>query len=226
MKHKDNNLRRSLGWDGRFVVLYSGNAGFVHRFEELCGAMRRLAIEDPDVLFAFVGGGPRRAEIESFAKEWRLQNASFLPYFPRESLGLSLPAADAHFLSLRREHVGVSVPGKLYGQLASGRPVLFVGPTRCETAEDVSASGAGIVVGHGDANGLADAILRLKRNPDLVARMGAAGREWFLLNRERVASCEMWRRLLEDVAAGRPVERKRRPARGASSPKRAATRAA
>ena len=71
----------------RVVVLYSGNAGRVHRFEELCHAMERLDRLRPEVLFAFVGGGPRTHEIEAFVRERGLRNAEFRPGVPREELG-------------------------------------------------------------------------------------------------------------------------------------------
>ncbi len=206
VSHAGNELRTELGWQDRFVVLYSGNAGLVHRFDELLRAMADLDARDPDVLFAFIGGGPRRGEIEDFARRRGLGNAAFLPYVPREDLRLSLSAADAHYLSLRPRHVGVSVPGKLYGQLASARPVLFVGPEHCESAEDLRAAGAGFVFEPGSHAPLAETILQLKEDPALAKRMGASGRAWFLANRERERCCERWRLLLEAIAAGRPVE--------------------
>lgn len=201
--HAENPVRRRWDWGDRFVVLYAGNAGLVHRFDELLAAMERMDSEDPTVLFAFAGGGRRAEEIGRFAAERGLANVTFVPSVDRFELSYLLSAADVHFVSLRPEHVGVSVPGKLYGQLASGRPILFVGPTACETAEDLTASGAGIVVLPGETDRLVSALRYMRRKPEDVQRMGAKGREWFLANREKGAACETWRRLLERVVVER-----------------------
>ena len=191
-------LRDELGWNG-FVVLYSGNAGQVHRFDELLSAMKRLEGR-PEIHFAFVGGGPRRPEIEEFVARERLTNASFHPALPRERLGALLSAADAHFVSLRPEQVGVSVPSKLYGQLASARPVLFVGPAACETAEDLGASLGGRTFEIGEDEALASGIVKLARDPETCREMGARGRTWFLERREKNVACDLWTKLIEDVA--------------------------
>lgn len=212
--HRFNPLRTEMGWQDRFVVLYSGNAGLVHRFEELCHAMRVLEKRAPGIHFAFVGGGPRRAEIEAFAAEHELSNVEFHGYLPRESLKHSLPAGDVHFMSLEPAQTGVAVPGKLYGILAAGRPVLFVGAERCESADTVRDAEAGLCFEPGDGDGLADAIeaLALDRamGGDRVAEMGRRARAEFLERFEREVCCEQWVELLEEVVGATPTAAKDR----------------
>jgi glycosyltransferase involved in cell wall biosynthesis len=203
VEHADNPLRARLGWSGRFVVVYSGNAGLVHTFDEVLDAAQRLAETDPDVLFAFVGAGPRTPEIEAAAR--RLPNVELHGYFPREELAHSLSAADAHFMSLRPEHVGVAVPGKLYGILAAGRPVLFVGSERCESADTIRAARAGATFAPGEGAALAAEVRALRDDPARRAELGRNGRDWFLRVHERGVCVESWRELLEAVAGERPA---------------------
>lgn len=207
--HRFNPLRTEFGWDGKFVVLYSGNAGLVHRFEELQHAMRVLEERCPDVRFAFVGGGPRRAEIEAFAAEHELSNVEFHGYLPREALKHSLPAGDVHFMSLEPAQTGVAVPGKLYGILAAGRPVLFVGAERCESADTVREADAGLCFEPGDGDALADAIEALAKDHteggSWVADMGRRARAVFLERFEREVCCEQWVDLLEEVVGVAPA---------------------
>ncbi|MEZ5978513.1 MAG: glycosyltransferase family 4 protein [Planctomycetota bacterium] len=199
--HRFNPLRTELGWDERFVVLYSGNAGLVHRFDELLEAATILEERAPHVRFAFVGGGPRRKEIEAFVGEKGLTNCEFHGYLPRESLRHSLPAGDVHFMSLAPEQTGVAVPGKLYGILAAGRPVLFVGAARCESADTIRDADCGLCFEPGDGAALADAILALASDPDRVATWGRRARAAFLEHFEREVCCERWVELLEQVVA-------------------------
>jgi len=197
--HADNPLRERMGWSERFVVMYSGNAGLVHVFDEVLDAAERLAETDPEVLFVFVGGGPRKAEIEASVRAKGLANVQFLNYFDRSELRYSLTAADVHFMSLRPRHVGVAVPGKLYGILAAGRPVLFVGSPQSDSAGTIMEAGAGSIFGIGEGAELADEIRELKSNPDQCREQGERGREHFIEHHERAVCVAAWCTLLESM---------------------------
>ena len=145
-----NPLTRRLGLEDRFVVMYSGNAGIVHDFGAIFEAMRQLR-DDPKIFFLFVGDGPRRREVEAFARRECVQNFAYHDYFPRDFLRYSLSIADVHLISLRSQFVGISVPSKLYGAMASARPILFVGPDRCETADAVRDVRCGVVIDPSEA---------------------------------------------------------------------------
>jgi hypothetical protein len=114
-------LRESLGLADKFVVMYSGNLGLAHSFDEFLAAARRLA-DRQQIVFLFVGDGPRMAEVRALKEREGFDNIRVLDYFPREQLHLSLSTADVHLISMRREMTGIVVPGKLYGAMASGAP--------------------------------------------------------------------------------------------------------
>ena len=59
---EEHPLRVRHDWVGKFVVLYSGNMGLAHEFDTLLDAAALLA-ERTDIVFAFVGGGARTADI-------------------------------------------------------------------------------------------------------------------------------------------------------------------
>src|SRR5256885_3476366 len=88
-----NPVLDELGLRDKFVVMYSGNAGIVHDFDAICGAMRLLK-DDPRIYFLFVGNGPRRVEIERFVSENEIRNFEYRDYFSREQLRYSLSVAD------------------------------------------------------------------------------------------------------------------------------------
>ena len=140
-----NPLTSRLELENRFVVMYSGNAGIVHDFGAIFEAMRLLR-DDPHIYFLFVGDGPRRREVEEFARREGVTNYSYRDYFPRDLLRYSLSVAHVHLISLRPQFVGISVPSKLYGAMASARPILFVGPGRCETGDAIRDAHCGVVV--------------------------------------------------------------------------------
>src|SRR5439155_5946279 len=78
-------LRAALGLDGKFVAMYSGNLGLAHSTAEFLAAARRLRDRE-DVVFLFVGDGPRMAEMRAAQEAEGLTNVRFLDYFPREQL--------------------------------------------------------------------------------------------------------------------------------------------
>lgn len=195
----ENPLRAELGLDGRLVIMYSGNAGLAHRFDEVLEAMRRLAGRS-DLYFLFVGGGPRRAEIERFAETHAIRNFRYLDYFPRDQLKHSISIGDVHLLTLREDMAGLAVPSKLYGILAAGRPVIVIGPRASEPAETVETGGFGMVIDpEGDERDPVDALvsaLHELQDRELRAQMGRRARTIFLERYERDVACRQWAGLL------------------------------
>ncbi len=177
----ESRCRTERGWDGKFVILYSGNLGLAHEFETVLRAAELLR-KEKDVLFAFVGDGPRRAEVESEVRSRGLTNVAFHPPVPRSGLGDALAAGDVHLVTLRPRMPGLLVPSKIYGILAAGRPTLYVGPNEGEVFDIVTRGDCGFFVENGDAGGLAEAIRRLRR--DGVAAEGMRRRARELFDRE------------------------------------------
>jgi len=205
----DNPLLEEVGLAGKFVVMYSGNAGFGHRFEEVLGAMKHFD-GHPDVHFLFVGSGPRKDEILEFAEAEGLSDFEYLPYFPREQIKYSLSLADVHLLTLRESFAGIAVPGKLYGILAAGRPVLMVGPEASDSAETIQRHEVGTVVDPGryEAQSTAtraviEAIERLYDDRERRRALGKRGRKVFLDRFEQERCCKQWAALLrQEVRSG------------------------
>ncbi len=193
-------LRAELGLADKFVAMYSGNLGLAHSTDEFLSAARQLRDRD-DMVFLFVGDGPRMAEVRAAQSAENLTNIRFLDYFPREQLHASLSVADAHLISMRPEMTGIVVPGKLYGVMASGRPAIFVGPDHCESADTIRQAGCGLTVRLGDAEGLVEALTRLAAEPALASEMGANGRSSFLASHERGPCCSRWSQVIGDLVA-------------------------
>jgi glycosyltransferase involved in cell wall biosynthesis len=197
-----NPLRRRLGvGDDELLVSYSGNLGQGHDVETIVGAAARLA--DDRVRWLFVGDGPRRAELERAVRERDLAGrVLFLPYQPAGALATSLTAADASLVTLRADLAGLLCPSKLYGLLAAGVPVIYVGPAAGRAHEVAGEGGAGVSLRNGDVEGLVAAIRRLVRDPAARAALGARGRR---LHEERFAAdlaLARHERLLARVATG------------------------
>lgn len=170
--HASNPFRAEHGLRDRFVIMYSGNLGLAHPFEAMLDAAERLRSAHPQVLFLFVGNGPRLPWVREQVAQRNLENVRFLPFQPREKLAQSLAAADLHLASMLHELCGLVVPSKVYGVLAAGRPCIFLGPRESEVAQVIEQQRCGRVVSSGDGATLADCLIEWATHPE---RARAAG---------------------------------------------------
>lgn len=175
----ENPFIGELGLEGKFIVQYSGNMGLSHDMDTIVEAARALR-EDREVQFLMIGGGGKRKEIQKKAAAYGLGNMTFLPYQPRENLRRSLGASHVSLISLEREAAGLSVPSKLYGIMASGRPVIAIVPEESEVSLTIKTFQCGIVISPHDVTGLVAAIFTLRENERERTEMGRRGYKAFL----------------------------------------------
>jgi colanic acid biosynthesis glycosyl transferase WcaI len=155
---RDNAWRRRQGIGPEVkVVLYAGTIGLVSGARIVIDAARRLR-ERRDVLFLFVGDGQVKEELLGAAREAGLANVRFLPFQPRSDLPDVQASADLSLVTLAPGRGATSVPSKVVGYMAAGRPVVASVDLDCDTAEVVRSAGCGTVVPPGDADALAGAV--------------------------------------------------------------------
>jgi len=196
-----NGWRARRGWrEEDLVLLYSGNMGRGHRFAEFLDAAQRLGPEGP--VWAFVGSGPRRIEIERFQQEHPTARVQLLPAVAPEDVAGSLCSGDVHLMSLARPWQGVIVPSKLPAAFSLGRPVIFVGPSENEIAASITESDGGWVVEEGDLEALIRAVDEA-RDPAERVRRGEAGRQYARIHFDRTRNIGRVADLLEQAASGR-----------------------
>jgi glycosyltransferase involved in cell wall biosynthesis len=206
-----NSLRRHWGLEGKFIVGYSGNLGRGHEFETILGAALALG-HDSNIIFLFIGGGHRLSWFREQVRSRGLTNVLIKPFQPETQLSESLSLPDLHLVCLQPALEGLMVPSKFYGVAAAGRPTLFIGDVKGEIPAILRAADCGTAVSVGDADGLAEYILRLRNEPALAERLGENARNVFCRHFERSHAIEAWCEVLRDVV---PVQhgRGRRPIR-------------
>src|SRR5437879_10238375 len=171
-------LRKHQGLEENIVVMYSGNLGVVHETEALFPLIHYLR-GMREVCFLFVGEGQGKTRLQHWASQEKLESVRFLGYQNKEHLRYSLSAGDIHLVTLRSEMEGLSVPSKVYGIMAVGRPVVFIGPEGSEVAALVRDAGCAEVCAPGEGEKAAQAILDLARDCRRRERLGLAGRRYF-----------------------------------------------
>jgi colanic acid biosynthesis glycosyl transferase WcaI len=172
---KENDFRKKHGLLGKFVVMYAGNIGLTSCTEDVLAGAELLQAEQ-DVRFVIVGEGVKKADLQATAQKKGLKNVLFLPFQPREVFAEMLAAADINLVTLNHNSYLTSMPSKTFNIMASARPILAVTPPDSDVSELIEEAKCGINVPPEQPQMLAEAILKMKQQPDQLTRMGKNGR--------------------------------------------------
>ena len=197
---EDNYLKKEWGLEGKLVILYSGNIGYLHEFDTIISAAEDIQNKGyKDVVFVFIGEGIKKEYIRKKAEEKGLNNILFFPYQPRKMLTHSLGVADVSLVTLEKGFEGMVVPSKIYGILASGRPVIAVVGGENEIVEIIREGNCGKIVRIGDYQGLEDGIMKYYKDREKCREDGLNGRKYFEKNFDRKITTRKYIEVIEEV---------------------------
>lgn len=187
------------GLQDKFVVMYSGNLGLYYDLENIIKVTEHFK-NHQDLAFVFIGEGAVKKQMQEFTRNQGIQNVHFLPYQPKEFIKYSLNAADVHLVVNQKGIKGVSVPSKIYGVLAAGKPILGVLEQGSEAEMLIAKSNSGLVVEPQDYKGIIKAIEDLyKMDKQELKKTGLRGRAYLDENLKRELSINKYRELLNKV---------------------------
>jgi len=171
-------VRQQYGWGDKFVVLYGGNLGLAQGLDILVESALLLR-DNPEIIFALVGSGVEKPNLEQRVRDYGLTNVIFIGHQPKEQVGAFFSAADLLFAHLKEApHRVGTVPEKLLAYMACGRPVLLAAQQGA-AADLVKEHGCGFVVSPDNPVFLAQTISSLKGHGQLATR-GLKGLEAIL----------------------------------------------
>jgi glycosyltransferase involved in cell wall biosynthesis len=181
---------------GSFTVTYVGSHGVSHGLDAVLDAAAVL----PDVTFVLVGDGAERDRLVAERDRRELHNVIMKPSVAKSEVPPLYAQADVCLVPLRDVPLFDSfVPSKLFEVLAAGRPV--VGAVRGEARTILERSGGAIVVDPERGDQLAQAIERLRSDPELCVRLGRQGASFARAHYDRDALAARYLALLHDVTA-------------------------
>jgi len=167
-------------------IRYSGNLGLAHDVATIRAVIEHLA-NRRDLLFVFAGGGLARRELIKFCQERGIENVSFQGYVRLQDLGASLAGCHIGLVTQKPTTLGAIVPSKIYGLMAAGRPVLYIGPASATPAVLIRNFDCGWHFDCGDEAGVSALLLRLLEDPEELHRKGQNGRKAFIENYDKPA---------------------------------------
>lgn len=187
------------GFKDKFIIMYSGNLGLFYDLENIIKITESFK-DYNDLAFVFIGEGAMKKNMQSFVEEKNISNVHFLPYQPKEFIKYSLNAADIHLVVNQKGIKGVSVPSKIYGVMAAGKPILGVLEQGSEAQLLIQRSNCGVVVEPQNYKGIIESINQLyNMNKQSLGSLGLNGRNYLDEYLKREISIQKYHRVLQSI---------------------------
>jgi glycosyltransferase involved in cell wall biosynthesis len=187
-------IREEFGFGNKLIVAYTGVHGFSQGLETVIRAAELLA-SYKDIQFVFYGDGPQKRELVTMSTEKQLSNVKFLPPQSSDRMPDILASIDISIVPLKRtELFKGALPSKLFEALGAGVPV--VAAVEGEAKRLVELSGGGIVIEPENSEKMAEAIVRLFRDPTSRQRLSVDGRNYLVAHYNRKVIADRLENLL------------------------------
>jgi phosphatidylinositol alpha-1,6-mannosyltransferase len=179
-------LRKKLELEGKRIIVSVGR--LVHRKgqDTLVEALPLVIQEFPDAHLLFVGVGPHLEYIHKRAVQLGvLSHISFMGRVPYQEIPQFIGLGEIFAMPSRSRLAGLEVEGLGIVYLEASACGLPVVGGKSGGAPDALLEGeTGFAVDGRNPKDVAEAILRLLRDPEMGLRMGKRGREWIIENWE------------------------------------------
>lgn len=192
-----DEIRAEHHLQNKFVVTYAGALGMANDISTILRAAKQLQA-DTDIHFLIVGDGKERQNLEREMRELGVSNVTFAGSRPKHLMPSYLAASDACTATLQNIPMfKTTYPNKVFDYMAAGRPTILAidGVIR----EVVESANGGIFVQPSDDNAFAEAVLRLKCQPEKAQQMGKSARQYVEQHFERNGQAVQFVRLLENM---------------------------
>jgi glycosyltransferase involved in cell wall biosynthesis len=166
------------------TIHYSGNFGLAHDTRTIRDAMRALR-SDSRFRFIIAGGGSQRKDFEAFCDANSPNQTEFRPYCDRTELGKSLAEGHIGLVTQKPETIGSVVPSKIYGIMAAGRPILYIGSREATPARIIEHFHCGWQIDVGNSEAVVALLHRLLEQPNEIMAAGERAREALTKNFDR-----------------------------------------
>ena len=179
--------------NGSFNILFSGNLGRAQGLDTIINSCKRLLVIDETIKIFLVGDGSMKNYIRNKISELQLSNLKLLGAHDFGTMLSFYEHSDLLLMSFsNNDNINKTVPFKLLGYLASGKPI--IASAAGATADVIKDSESGIFTPPGDIEILVQKIIELKSMSKKEREiMGKNGKDYFKKNfelRHRVKELE------------------------------------
>jgi colanic acid biosynthesis glycosyl transferase WcaI len=174
---KSNSFSRKNNITETFNIVYSGTLGFKHNPDILYYVSEKLK-NHLDLKFIIISEGIGANRLNELNERNKLNNLLLLPYQSQSLLSEVYASADIILSILETNASTFSVPSKVWSTYCAARTSLLIVPGDNLAAKITTSINAGIVIDNDDTDLLAEKILFLKNNPEMLKVFGINARKY------------------------------------------------
>jgi putative colanic acid biosynthesis glycosyltransferase WcaI len=196
----EQSVLREFQWEGRFIILFAGNLGFVQGLDTVVRAAALLPKESR-LQIVFMGQGTAENDLRALVKQLDVsRRVQFISPQPPARMPQIMGSADVLLVHLRRSPIiDFVIPSKTFSYLAAGRPILMaMGGAGNDLIRE---SKAGIAIEPDDPALLARTMVELSNlSPDSLRQYGENGRNFLTQRLNKKSIIKRYLALLSDTA--------------------------
>ena len=193
-----SSFLKKYSLEDKFIIMYSGNIGLYYDLENIVKIMKKYK-DNKDLAFVFIGEGGVKQRLVDYAKENKFTNMYFIPYQDKKNLIYSLNAADVHLVTNSKGIKGVSVPSKIYGVMATDKPIFGILEEGSEAYNIIKDSNCGIVAETGNYKDIENKLDEIIKNRDKFVSKHLTGREYLVNNFTKDKSIIKYKKEIEKL---------------------------
>jgi len=181
--------------NNHLTVIYAGNIGRFQGLETIVDAMGLVA-ERKDIELIVMGNGVAKSSLIERVQSNK-SNVRFFEYQPVGVAKRAIRQADIGLVTLVPEMYKYAYPSKTMAYVEQGRPIVAVVETESELSKEMQSQGYGFSVPTGNANALAELLVRLADDDSWKKKMNAAALSAFERNFSAQVVLKRWSRVVE-----------------------------
>lgn len=162
---KKYNLKKD-----KFCIQFAGTIGYVFNYKTVLELAKRL-LNFSDIEIQIIGDGNVKNDFMNEAKQVNLTNISFYPLQPVEIVPDVYSACDVCLIPLKKGVIGNGVPSKAPILMACKRVIINSVEINSNYAKMFLENNMGLAIDIFDYDGLANAVLDLKKSPEKIKFM-------------------------------------------------------
>lgn len=198
--NKPVELIKSLGLDGKFIVLYLGTHGISQNLMSIMDVANILKNKDcNDIVLLFVGEGADKQKLIDDAEKRKLDNVMFIPAQAKEKVVDFYHMADVCLVPLKDIPLFKTfIPSKMFEIMGAGKTL--IASVAGEAAEILEKSkGGAVICSPDDSSEIAEAIIDLKDDPEKRKVTQKKGRKFVEKYYSRKMLAEKYSKILKEI---------------------------
>lgn len=183
-----------------FTVGYVGALSAYYQLDSLVESARILK-ENKDIHFRIVGGGEDEARLKMLVDSYDLDNVTFVGKVHKDRVVKELQGFNACYVGLKKVEAnlyGISC-NKIFEYMYAAKPIIASYVTNYDP---VAMAECGVTISSGSAEDISQAILKLKTDPAMAARLGKNGFRYFSEHHDFSKIAERYSAIFHDLNFG------------------------